>query len=481
MYRERVNEKLPTEYLLHEFDELISCKSLGSYNCCEMVSIYLCQREKEMPDNVYTIFVFETRPNVEKSSERLLKKLKSITDTYSLGIQRKVLDVSEVRSIFELLCNSRDKKEVDIGDGRLETGYLEGVSKVFIQQDSTKEMLLNKVLKNNFINGSYILEFFDCDKKIVNVLNTVQFRKMTDTIFDAIPIDLFSVSDRIGNFVFQFPSTNVRVSYKKDDMERQLTYDVSFDKECESDDQFLVLSEGVFDDSIISFGTRTFKQEGCNTTFEVGDASRFCRTTIIDVKRQLILSRQETSFIRRMTYVLQMGAQYGEQRIIYDETGQVVDIIEPISAENVNIIEQPVIRTRDNRTGKELISHRLGYYPSPSYELYQNDPELYDVDYIYGDILNKSVLPVIIRADYNRDPEESELHHPYSHITLGGYKNCRIPVDRPISPMKFVKFIMEHFYYVPSSQLEFNFEIEGIVAFEEHIAEKDINKSRIIV
>lgn len=99
----------------------------------------------------------------------------------------------------------------------------------------------------------------------------------------------------------------------------------------------------------------------------------------------------------------------------------------------------------------------------------------------YFVILNKSVLPVIIRADYNRDPEESELHHPYSHITLGGYKNCRIPVDRPISPMKFVKFIMEHFYYVPSSQLEFNFEIEGIVAFEEHIAEKDINKSRIIV
>jgi len=93
-----------------------------------------------------------------------------------------VLDVSEVRSIFELLCNSRDKKEVDIGDGRLETGYLEGVSKVFIQQDSTKEMLLNKVLKNNFINGSYILEFFDCDKKIVNVLNTVQFRKMTDSM-----------------------------------------------------------------------------------------------------------------------------------------------------------------------------------------------------------------------------------------------------------------------------------------------------------
>lgn len=136
---------------------------------------------------------------------------------------------------------------------------------------------------------------------------------------------------------------------------------------------------------------------------------------------------------------------------------------------------------RFNGKGTELLAHRLGYYPSPSYEIYQNDSELYDADYIYGDILNKDVLPVIIRADYNCEMEESEVHHPYSHITLGGYKNCRIPVNRPISPMIFVKFIMEHFYYVPSSRLEFNFEIQNIVNFEEHIAEIDASRSRIVV
>ena len=58
MYRERVNEKLPTEYLLHEFDELISCKSLGSYNCCEMVSIYLCQRRKRKCRIMYIQFLY---------------------------------------------------------------------------------------------------------------------------------------------------------------------------------------------------------------------------------------------------------------------------------------------------------------------------------------------------------------------------------------------------------------------------------------
>ncbi len=73
------------------------------------------------------------------------------------------------------------------------------------------------------------------------------------------------------------------------------------------------------------------------------------------------------------------------------------------------------------------------------------------------------------------------MHHPFSHITLGEYKNCRIPADRPVSPMQFVRFIMEHFYYVPSSQLEFDFGMEGTLRFEEHIAECDLCRSRMMI
>ena len=35
-----INENISTEYLLREYDELISSKSLGDYNCCEMISIF---------------------------------------------------------------------------------------------------------------------------------------------------------------------------------------------------------------------------------------------------------------------------------------------------------------------------------------------------------------------------------------------------------------------------------------------------------
>ncbi len=47
--------------------------------------------------------------------------------------------------------------------------------------------------------------------------------------------------------------------------------------------------------------------------------------------------------------------------------------------------------------------------------------------------------------------------------------------------MQFVRFIMEHFYYVPSSQLEFDFGMEGTLRFEEHIAECDLCRSRMMI
>lgn len=131
--------------------------------------------------------------------------------------------------------------------------------------------------------------------------------------------------------------------------------------------------------------------------------------------------------------------------------------------------------------GGVLQAHRLAFYPSASYELYQNSVQLYDEDDVYGDILNKSVLPVIIRADYNREEVKGDIHHPFAHITLGDYKNCRVPVNKPISPIQFVNFIMEHFYYVPSSKLEYDFGLKMLVNFEEHIHSIDRNRTRVVI
>ncbi|MBU3105758.1 DUF2290 domain-containing protein [Clostridium gasigenes] len=123
---------------------------------------------------------------------------------------------------------------------------------------------------------------------------------------------------------------------------------------------------------------------------------------------------------------------------------------------------------------KGLLKHRLAYFPSPDFEEFQNNPDIYYNDEIYGDIVNRQVMPVIVRIDYNRKAIESNTHHPYCHLTLGQYKNCRIPVEKPISPNQFVKFILDNFYYVPSKNfLEYKLE-DYVTIHESHIYESDL-------
>lgn len=94
-----------------------------------------------------------------------------------------------------------------------------------------------------------------------------------------------------------------------------------------------------------------------------------------------------------------------------------------------------------------LSSHRLAYFPSPSLEPFQNDPELYELDEVYADIIKKNVVPFPIRFDYSSDAgKHIDVHHPKSHLTLGQYQNCRMPVCSPLSPVTFIKFILRNFY-----------------------------------
>ena len=87
---------------------------------------------------------------------------------------------------------------------------------------------------------------------------------------------------------------------------------------------------------------------------------------------------------------------------------------------------------------------------------------------IYADIIAKNILPVPVRFDY--DPENyKEFDHPKCHLTLGQFKNCRIPVSSPIMPGIFIAFILRSFYNTAFRKLtdEINFSSR---LFEETIS-----------
>ncbi|MBM4066165.1 MAG: DUF2290 domain-containing protein [Planctomycetes bacterium] len=113
----------------------------------------------------------------------------------------------------------------------------------------------------------------------------------------------------------------------------------------------------------------------------------------------------------------------------------------------VRLLDGAIIQMMYIFKGEKLERHRLAFFPSPDLEEFQNNPEIYLQDEIYADIIAKNIVPFPFRFDFDtRKETHEELVHPKSHLTLGQYKNCRIPVTAPVTPFWFIDFILRNFY-----------------------------------
>lgn len=95
----------------------------------------------------------------------------------------------------------------------------------------------------------------------------------------------------------------------------------------------------------------------------------------------------------------------------------------------------------------KISKHRLAFYPCPYLRPFDADVLTYLRDSIWGHQVSAFHLPVVIRFDFEASEEKYvALSHSYSHLTLGQYPNCRIPVSSPLGPWIFTQFVMRNFY-----------------------------------
>mgnify|MGYP001250905627 CR=1 FL=1 len=144
----------------------------------------------------------------------------------------------------------------------------------------------------------------------------------------------------------------------------------------------------------------------------------------------------------RIAYSGMQDISIAMKNITYDE---IYAALEQSKNYNIKMIDGALIQMLYNFDNAKLISHRLAFFPAPNLESFQNEPELYEDDEIYADILGRNIVTFPIRFDF--DPSNfEEIDHPMSHATFGQYKNCRIPVSEPITPEVFITFILRNFY-----------------------------------
>lgn len=143
---------------------------------------------------------------------------------------------------------------------------------------------------------------------------------------------------------------------------------------------------------------------------------------------------------------------------------------------NIKMLDGALIQMMYEFTDGTVVRHRLAFVPAPHLYDFQRSPDVYLDDELHGDVVAKNVVPFPFRYDYDaRDGRYRDVTHSRSHLTLGQYENCRIPVSAPVTPHWFIDFLLRNFYDTPTRryadeipQTRDSFD-ESITSAERHI------------
>lgn len=113
---------------------------------------------------------------------------------------------------------------------------------------------------------------------------------------------------------------------------------------------------------------------------------------------------------------------------------------------NIEMIDNALLQFMYRFDERQMIKHRLAFFPSPKVDEFVRDPEVYFTDDPRLEPSGRTTIPIPLRFDYDLAAAKPDLSHPASHLTIGQYKQLRIPVSAPMTPRMFAEFILRHFY-----------------------------------
>lgn len=191
-----------------EMSRLIAPGVLGFYSHFEATEVF-AQQGQGAPFNVFSILVAEERLPDASEEPRLLNlkriKVKSLPN-WNFGVKRYVKPIEELVPLFDTLCEAKEWR----GSGLpLQTGDLVSIPTQFVPPDTSGPVPWNRVLKNNFWNGSHIFEWANAKKAALQPFfdDPPRLQELSEQVRAFVPVGLASLSDRLGNITVQLPVT----------------------------------------------------------------------------------------------------------------------------------------------------------------------------------------------------------------------------------------------------------------------------------
>jgi len=191
-----------------KLDELVEPGVIGFYRSVEVTEVLGVQGKALT--NFLTLAVAEpVEAPAEVDWRSILlnqKRLKLRGTDWHVGIAQYRLSLDaflEKVSEFEMTGRWRPAPV------ELQTGTLAAVPPQFVPADGFKSHPWNGVLKNNFFEGSHVLELFDTSKEHLRFLfgESRRLTCLAELVGEYLPIKLDGMSDRLGNIIIQLPVT----------------------------------------------------------------------------------------------------------------------------------------------------------------------------------------------------------------------------------------------------------------------------------
>jgi len=197
-----------------EIERLTKDGVLGFYTHFEVTEVIASRERGAPPLNVFSVLVAEDRSEMSATSPQFLGsriRLKQARD-WTFGVCRYLRPVSEV---LNALASFQTTMKWQPSGKALDVGRLAAVPTQFIPADSTVVVPWNNVLKNNFWNGSYVVELADPDKAEFQLFfdRPSVLQELSEQIQAFAPLRLASLSDRLGNLAFQIPITVLTATF----------------------------------------------------------------------------------------------------------------------------------------------------------------------------------------------------------------------------------------------------------------------------
>jgi hypothetical protein len=181
---------------------------IGTYTHFEATEIFAIRKEQDQPVNVFTILVAEDRqgeviPELSYLTPKPFRLKRALPD-WKFGIIRYVRPIADLTAA---LANMAETGQLSTSGKWLLVGTLQEVAPQFVPPDSMAPVPWNRVLKNNFWNGSHVFEWSDREKKELQPFfdDSRLVQELSERVSEYVPIVLAALSDRLGNVAVQLP------------------------------------------------------------------------------------------------------------------------------------------------------------------------------------------------------------------------------------------------------------------------------------